>query len=65
MKRVTTISNICTNNLLVWKCNDQKIDIKWMYLLCFVVVDTVFYFVGQISMIEKFPANASANSDYM
>ncbi len=34
--------HICTYNLLVWKWIDEKFDIKWMYLLCFVFVDTPF-----------------------
>ncbi len=34
--------NICTCNLLVWKWIDEKFDIKWMHLLCFIFVYTVF-----------------------
>ena len=37
-----TISNTCTYNLLVWKWFDDKIDIKWIYLLYFIIVDTAF-----------------------
>ena len=28
--------------LLVWKLIDEKFDINWMYLLCFIFVDTAF-----------------------
>ncbi len=34
------------SNLLVWKWIDQKFDIKWMYLLCFIFVDTAFLLCG-------------------
>ncbi len=33
-----TISNIYTYNLFVWKWFDEKFDIIWMYLLCFVFI---------------------------
>ena len=33
-------------NLLVWKWIDEKFDIKWMYLLCFIFVDTAFLLCG-------------------
>ncbi len=33
-------------NLWIWKWIDKKFDITWMYLLCFIFVDTAFYFVG-------------------
>ncbi len=39
-KWVSTISNICTYNVLVWKWTDEKFDFKWKYLLCFIFVDT-------------------------
>ncbi len=42
LKGVSAISNICTYNLLVWKWIDEKFDIQWMYLLCFIFVDTAF-----------------------
>ncbi len=35
-----------TYNLLVWKWIDEKFDIKWMYLLCFIFVDTAFLLCG-------------------
>ncbi len=39
---VSTISHIRTYNHFVWKWIDEKFDIKWMYLLCFIFVDTAF-----------------------
>ncbi len=42
VKGVSTISNIC----LVWKWIEEKFDIKWMYLLCFIFVDTAFLLCG-------------------
>ncbi len=57
IKGVSTISNIwlCTYILLVWKWIDEKFDIKWMYLLCFIFVDTVFYFsCGQTLNMDNF-----------
>ena len=39
---------ICTYNFLAWKWFEEKVDIKWMYLLCFKFVDTAFLLcVGQ------------------
>ena len=32
--------------LLAWKWIDEKFDIKWMYLLCFIFVDTAFLLCG-------------------
>ncbi len=46
LKEVSTISNICTYNLLVWNWIDDKFDIKWMYLLCFIFVDTALLLCG-------------------
>ena len=46
IKEVSTISNIYTYNPLVWKWIDEKFDIKWMYLLCFIFVDTAFLLCG-------------------
>ncbi len=41
------MSNICTYNLFEWKWIDEKFDIKWMYLLCFILfVDTAFLLCG-------------------
>ena len=37
---------MCTYNLLVWKWIDEKFDIKWMYLLCFIFVDSAFLLGG-------------------
>ena len=31
---------------LVWKWIGEKFDIKWMYLLCFIFVDTAFLLCG-------------------
>ncbi len=36
------MSIICTYKLLVWKWIDEKFDIKWVYLLYFIFVDTAF-----------------------
>ncbi len=35
-----------TYNLLVWKWINNKFDMKWMYLLCFIFVDTAFLLCG-------------------
>ena len=45
-KGVSTISNTCTYNLLAWKRIAEKFDIKWMYLLNFIFVDTAFLLCG-------------------
>ena len=37
---------MCTYNLLVWKWIDEKFDIRQMYLLCFILVDTAFLLCG-------------------
>ena len=42
LKGVSTISYICKYNLLVWTWIDKKFNIKWMYLPCFIFVDTAF-----------------------
>ncbi len=34
------------HNLLVWKWIDEEFDIKWMYLLYFIFVDTAFLLCG-------------------
>ena len=44
------MSNMCTYNLFVWKWIDEKFDIKWMYLLCFIFVDTAFLLCGAESL---------------
>ncbi len=38
----STLPNIYTYNILLWKWIDEKFEIKWMYLLCFMFVDTAF-----------------------
>ena len=41
------IKHICTYNLLAWKWINQKFDVQWKYLLCFIFAHTAFYFEGQ------------------
>ena len=43
---------MCTYNLLVWKWIDKKSDIKWMYLLCFIFVDTTFLLFGAVFNVQ-------------
>ncbi len=31
---------------MVWKWIEEKFDIQWMYLLCFIFVDTAFFLCG-------------------
>ena len=38
------MSNIYSYNILIWKWIDKKLDIKWLFLLCFKFVDTACLF---------------------